>query len=885
MSRSYTCPVFRPADCEGAPECPPRCPRYVAEDGTAYTIYPVATAPVSPAEIRQHLSLEALPPELESDVPLGASQSGATATFVAITDGVPVGLASYDRTTASAHVTIADDAETVAGTELCRHIVAWGVACEDETVTLEAPSPSLRRIGREYRDALLRRTPQSVTIDLGCDAATRATRVPTDSADFAAPQDLSPLVDPVGVAVVGATDREGAIGRLVFENLRETYGGTLVPVTPTHESVDGVPAVDSLETLDGDDISLAVVVLPPNPALDAVDAAGQAGIEAVAVLSAGFGETDDSGAEREDTLRALVDRHDLTLIGPNSLGVLSTRSGLNASFAPTFPEPGTVSVLSHSGAMVTSILDWADSEGLGIRDVVSLGNTVGLDEASLVRYWGADPHTDVIVAYLEDVADGQRFVEAAREVGRSTPIVALKSGHTDAGSQAAASHTGALVGDDVGFEAAFDAAGIRRVPSQQALFDLTRAFAHQPIPQGDRVAVVTNAGGPGVLAADALSAAGLSLTSLASSTRERLHELLPSAASSSNPVDVLGDADVTRFRSALDVVLDDAGVDAVFVATTPHPLVDPSTLATAIGETARRHGKPVLSCFSGGPLEQSVGDALSKAGIPNYTDATRAAETLASMVAYDRFRRRPHEPPEPVDADRATATTTLASAQLADWTTIGVEGMSILEAYGVPTPEGRVVDTADDAQNAARAMSDADRVALKIVSPDIPHKTDVGGVAVDVPVSAVGETCTELLETVRATVPEARIRGVQVQEMAPDGVECLVGVTRHPRFGPLLTFGIGGILVEQQRAVDHALAPLSRADARTLVDSSPVAPLLEGVRGQESADTMAVVDALVRLSWIAADHPELTAFEVNPLVATPDGVFALDFVGELEDGR
>ncbi|MFP9193110.1 acetate--CoA ligase family protein [Natrialbaceae archaeon A-CW1-1] len=885
MSRSYTCPVFRPADCQGAPECPPRCPRYVAEDGTSYTIYPVATAPVSPAEIREYLSLETLPVGLEADNSPGVSQSGDPTDFVAITDGVPVGLASYDRSAASTSVTVAGDADTVAGTELCRHVIANGVDSGEKTVTLEAPPPSLRRIGREYRDALLRREPQSVTIDLECDAATRATRVPTDRADIAAPQDLSSLVDPVGVAVVGATDREDAIGRLVFENLRETYGGRLVPVTPTHETVGGVPAVDSLEALDGDAISLAVVVLPPEPALDAVDAAGRAGIEAVAVLSAGFGETDGGGTEREETLCALVDRHNLTLIGPNSLGVLSTRNGLNASFAPTFPDAGTVSVLSHSGAMITSILDWAQSEGLGTRDVVSLGNTAGIDEAALVRYWGADPDTDVIVAYLEDVADGQAFVEAAREVGRSTPIVALKSGHTDAGSRAAASHTGALVGDDSGFEAAFDAAGIRRVPSQQALFDLTRAFAQQPIPRGDRVAVVTNAGGPGVLAADALSAAGLTLASLDSSTRERLHDGLPSAASASNPVDVLGDADVARFQTALDVVLGDGCVDAVLVTTTPHPLVDPSSLATAIGETARRHGKPVLSCFSGGPLEQSVDDALLAAGIPNYSDATRAAETIASMVAYDRFRRRPYEPPEPVDADRGTATTTLAGAQLTDWTTIGVEGMSILEAYGVPTPQGCIVEDGAEAQAAAVAMGGVDRVALKIVSPDIPHKTDVGGVAIDVPLSAVESTCTELLETVRATVPEARIRGVQVQEMAPDGVECLVGVTRHPRFGPLVTFGTGGILVEQQQAVDHALAPLSRADARTLVDSSPVAPLLEGVRGQEPADTTAVVDALVRLSWIAADHPELSAFEVNPLVAAPEGVFALDFVGELEDGR
>lgn len=872
MRDADSCPMWRPHECNGTDECPPRCPRYVAPDGTAYTVYSHDDCPTA--------LLDAMGETFEAP-------PNATLTLV-VTDGDDlIGRAtlteedpadSPERTTAGRGVIelVADD--PAAGAELGRQLVARADALALQTLSIEGAPEVLDRLGDELA---VERNEGQLTVPLGTPLVETMSLPPSRRGDITASLDLSSLVAPDSVAVVGATDRENAIGRVVMENLLSSFDGDVIPVTPRRDEVLGIPAIDSLADADVPP-DLAVIILPAAAALDAVRTAGSAGVEAVAVLSAGFGETGDSGRRREAELREIADAHDLVLIGPNALGLLNPWKGLNASFAPVMPDPGSVSIVSHSGALITAALDWAAATGVGVNNAVSLGNAAGIDEAELLRYWGNDPDTEVVFAYLEDVADGDRFVEAAREVSASTPIVVLKSGRSEAGARAAASHTGALVEDDSGFDAAFDAAGVVRARSLEEAFDLTKAFTRQPSPMGDRVAVVSNAGGPAVLTTDAIDEVDLTLASFSEETTARLGESLPDAASVSNPVDVLGDAEVDRIGTALEICLADPNVDAAIVVSTPHPLVSQSDLVRAVGAASRRYGKPVVTCLSGGPTPEDVHQALNAASLPNYSDPTRAAETLATMAAYTDRRRRPSEDPVRPLADREQVQSVLRHTMVEGSGALGVDAMELLDAYGIPTPRDELARTRTEAVEAAQRM-DSD-VVLKVASPDIAHKTDVGGVRVGVSPTEVGQVYDEIIEDVEAVAPDAEIEGILVQEMVSDGVECLIGVTRHSRFGAVVTFGLGGVFVEHLEDVVHGLAPLSHAEALRLVQGIDGASILEGARGAEGVDLDAIADALVRLSWFALDHPVVEEFEVNPLVATPDGVCALDFQLSLDRG-
>ncbi|WP_323676014.1 acetate--CoA ligase family protein [Halorubellus sp. PRR65] len=868
MAEQTECPVWRPGSCEGTSSCPPRCPRFVAPDGTAYVVYRFDDCP---GWVTAELSAVT---DLEPAV--------AEGLVVVRGEDVLAWAAGGESLVDDPSVRLLDEAPDVVGVELVRQITAVGVDRDVDAVRIRLPE-SLVAVVVEELDAVERHADaaSAVVVDATADASRRTTRDPADRADLRVTRNLDALFAPETVAVVGATDRPGSIGRAVVENLVASFDGTVVPVSRSTDGVLGRAAVGDVGDADAD---LAVVVLPADATVDAVRTAGAAGVDAVAVLSAGFAESgDETGSRRERALRDAAEAHGFALVGPNALGVLSTRRSMNASFGPSLPDAGGVSILSHSGAVVTATLDWAASNDVGVRDVVSLGNAAGVDEADVLRYWGADAGTDVVFAYLEDVQDGDRFVEAAREVSRTTPVVALKSGRSDAGASAAASHTGALVGDDAGFDAAFDATGVIRASSQQAAYDIVAAFARQPLPRGDRVAVVTNAGGPGVLATDAVADADLELASLASEPRTRLTRRLPDAASVDNPLDVLGDATVDRFVDALEVVLADDGVDAAVVVSTPHPLVDGADLVAGIGDAGRRYGKPVAACFSGGPPTGETLSALAAEGVPNYPDADRAANALAALAESAERRRRPRPRPEPVDADRGRVATTLDAAAAADRETLGVDALDVLDAYGVSTPPAAF---AESPAEAARFATSADGpFALKVASPDLVHKSDVGGVRVGVPAEDVEAAVADLTATVRERAPDADVTGVLVQVLAPDGVECVAGVTRHARFGPMVTFGLGGVLVEHLDDVAHGLAPLSHRDARRLVDSIDAAAVLDGARGADPVDRDALASALVALSWLAVDHPELAELEVNPLVATPDGAVAVDLHAQLrEDG-
>jgi acetyltransferase len=684
---------------------------------------------------------------------------------------------------------------------------------------------------------------------------------------------LTDLFAPERVAVIGATESEGSVGRAVTENLIADFEGEVVPVNPNYESVFGLPAVPDVAAADAD---LAVVVVPPSIAVDVVQAAGEAGVENVVVITAGFSETGSEGAARERDLKRLAAEYDLNLVGPNSLGVLSTSVGMNATFGPENAQPGNISFMSQSGAFITAVLDWANDRGIGFQDVVSLGNKAVLDETDFVNYWGDDPETDVVIGYLEGIDDGRAFVDAARRVTDDTPIVLVKSGKTDAGAQAASSHTGTIAGSDEAYEAGLDQAGVLRADSVQDLFDAATMLANQPVPERETVTVVTNAGGPGVMATDAVGESELSMASFADETVETLSEGLPAEGNVYNPVDVVGDADVERFESALDATLADEAVGSAMVLACPTAVLDYRDLAEAVDDLRRKHGKPVAACFMGGERVDAAEAVLDAAGVPNYFDPARAVRSLDALVRYGRIATRTYDSAATYDVDRERAREILSRVEGRGDNRLGVEAMGLLDAYGIPTPVGEIVDSPGAAREVAADIDGP--VAMKIVSPDILHKSDIGGVKIGVETADVADAYEDLVSRARNYQPDATLLGVQVQELVDldAGVETIVGVNRDPQFGPLVLFGLGGIFVEVLEDTTFRVAPLSEREAREMTTEIDAAPLLRGARGRDPTDIDGVVETIGRVSQLVTDFPAILELDINPLVATPDGVNAVD---------
>ncbi|WP_436931181.1 acetate--CoA ligase family protein [Halosimplex halobium] len=704
--------------------------------------------------------------------------------------------------------------------------------------------------------------------------------------------ELATLFGPRRVAVVGATDREGSVGRAITANLLADFEGDVVAVNPTKDEVLGLESHDSVGAVP--DVDVAVIVVPPPIVLDAIREAAEAGIRDVVVITAGFGESGSEGARRERELRELAAEYDLNVVGPNSLGIMNTGLGLNATFGPENAQEGSISFMSQSGAFVTAVVDWANDRNLGFRNVVSLGNKAVLDESDFVREWGEDPDTDVILGYLEDVVDGRSFVESAREVSTDTPIVVVKSGRTEAGASAAASHTGAIAGSEEAYEAALDQAGVLRVETVQDLFDFGSILAGQPLPERDGVAIVTNAGGPGVMTTDAVGDSDLSLASFSDETVERFQAALPDEANVYNPVDIIGDAPVERFEEALDIALADPNVGAAVVLACPTATLSYEALADAVVDLQAEYETPVAATLMGGSSARDANERLSRAGIPTYFDPARAVRSLDALREYREISRREYTEPETFDVDRDAAREILESAARRDTNRLGVEAMGLLDAYGIPTPDGEIVDARADAVEAAERIvgagsEDGDgeggdgeggdgEVVMKIVSPDILHKSDIGGVAVGVPPEEVGDTYEDLVTRARSYQPDATILGVQVQEMLDldSGVETIAGMNRDPQFGPLVLFGLGGIFVEVLEDTTLRLAPVSAASAREMIDEIDAAPLLRGARGRDPVDEASVVETIQRLSQLVTDFPAIVELDINPLVATPDGAQAVD---------
>jgi acetyltransferase len=685
---------------------------------------------------------------------------------------------------------------------------------------------------------------------------------------------LEAIFAPQAIAVVGASPDEQKLGHRVLKNIVDNgYEGTIYPIHPTADAVLGHKAYPSVRDLPTTP-DLAVLVVPTKAVLPVVEECGQKGVQGLIVITAGFKEVGHEGRKLEDQLMEIVRRYNMRMVGPNCLGVIDNIAHMNASFAALMPLPGSIAFMSQSGAICTAILDWSVAEGIGFSRFVSLGNKADVDEVALLHAWNNDPQSRVILAYLEGIANGPGFIEAAREVTKETPVIAIKSGTTAAGSRAISSHTGSLAGSEAAYEAAFLQSGILRADTMQDVFDQALIFAYQPIIAGNRIAIVTNAGGPGILATDAIEREGLELAQFDPATVQALQAKLPPTANVYNPIDIIGDAKSDRYHVGIEAALADPNVDAVLVLFTPQAGSEVEETARVIADLSEAQNdgrKPVVASFMG---EKSLAPALhvlNERNIPNYPFPERAVNALKAMASYQNWRKQPPGDYQSFEVDRERVQRTCNEVQRAGRLELGeLEAREVMAAYGMRLPQSELARSPEEAAEIANRIGYP--VVMKISSPDILHKSDIGGVRVGLQSASEVRDAFELIEyRARRYQPNADIRGMLIQEMAPKGRECLVGVSRDPQFGPLLGFGLGGIYVEVLKDVVFRLAPLSRQEAEAQVRAIRSFQILAGARGEAPADIGSVIETVLRMSQLVTDFPNIVEMDLNPLVVYDQG--------------
>ena len=686
---------------------------------------------------------------------------------------------------------------------------------------------------------------------------------------------LESFASPQSVAIIGASGTPGKLGYALLQNvLQYGFPGPIYPINPKASDILGVRAYPSVLDVPGS-IDLAVIVIPSQFVAEALEECGRKGVRGAVIISAGFREVGPEGMQRERELVRIAEKYGMRLIGPNCLGIIDTLAPLNASFSATMPTQGGIAFMSQSGALCTSILDMAQADNVGFSRFVSLGNKADCNEIDFLRAWAEDPYTHVIAAYLEGISDGPKFMQTAREVTHKKPVIAVKSGTTSGGSRAVSSHTGTLAGSDRAYDAAFKQTGIIRARSVQELFDFGIAFARQPILKSNQVAVVTNAGGPGIMCTDALEKAGLQLAQLTQETRERLKPNLPAAASVANPVDVLGDALADRYELAIDVVANDPNVSAVIVILTPQFMTEIEKTAEAVVRVSKSAGKPIMGCFMGAVNVGPGIKVLNAGDVPNYQVPERAAAALSAMWDYRQWLSQTDDKISQFEVDRERVRQVFKAVRENGRLSIGeTEARAILEAYGVPIAKSELAATAEEAVQYAERLGYP--VVLKIASPDILHKTDIGGVRINLSSAADVRDAFDLI-VYRATryMPNAEIWGCLVQQQVKSGKEVILGMSRDPQFGPLLLFGLGGIYVEALKDVTFRVAPIGQRAAMEMMQEIRSYPLLRGVRGEKSADMEATADVLLRLSQLVTDFPEIVELDINPLKVFDQGNGAL----------
>lgn len=685
------------------------------------------------------------------------------------------------------------------------------------------------------------------------------------------------LFNPKSIALVGASTKPLTVGNDLLRNLIFTeFNGPVYPINPKADAILGVHCYPSLRTTPKP-ADLAIVVVPAGAVLDVVADAAATGVKAMVLLSAGFKETGHEGAALELELRDAVRAAGIPLIGPNCLGIINTDPTvrLNATFARKMPAAGNLAFISQSGALCTSVLDYAEERSMGFSKFVSFGNKADVNEIDLLAYLAQDAKTRVIAMYLEDVTNGRAFIETARDIFWKTgkPMLCLKSGRSPEGAKAVSSHTGSLAGSDSIYDALLIQSGVQRVDTIAELFDYAALYTTQPLPRGNRLAIVTNAGGPGIMATDAAVRRGIKIAELADSTRDAMRDALPASASLRNPVDVIGDARADRYRAATRTVLSDPSVDMGIVILTPQSMTEIEETARIIPEAIAGLDKPVVCSFMGAKDVAEGVEILRQAGIPNYAfpeDAVRAFAAAHALVTLSEVPNR--EFPEFPDVDEAKA-----SALVADY--LGgaeeryltqAECRPIFECYRLPLLKSGVAHSESEAAGIARAFERA--VAMKVMSRDVVHKYDAGGVILNVRgEEEAAAAWRKIHENIARAVPNARIEGILIEEMAPKGVEVILGATRDARFGPLMMFGLGGTFVEVLKDVSFRLAPMWRISAEKMVREIRAFKILTGVRGNPPSDIAAIEDTLLRLSTMVCNHPEISEMDINPLIVHPEG--------------
>ncbi|MGB3632934.1 MAG: bifunctional acetate--CoA ligase family protein/GNAT family N-acetyltransferase [Rubrobacteraceae bacterium] len=698
-------------------------------------------------------------------------------------------------------------------------------------------------------------------------------------------QSLDTIFRPETVAVVGATERTGSVGRTIMWNLVSSpFGGTVFPVNSKRSNVLGVKAYPTISDVP-EQVDLAVIVAPAPTVPDIVAECVEAGVRGAVVISAGFKETGAEGAELERRVLAEARRGRMRIIGPNSLGVMSPNSSFNATFAGGIARPGNVGFLSQSGALLTAILDQSFRENIGFSAFVSVGSMMDVGWGDLIYYLGDDPKTKSIVIYMESIGDAGSFLSAAREVALTKPIIVIKAGRTEAAGKAAASHTGSLTGSDEVLDAAFRRSGVLRVNSISELFDMAEILGKQPRPKGPRLTVVTNAGGPGVLATDTLIQGGGKLAEISTETMEKLNDFLPAPWSHGNPLDVLGDADPERYAKTLETAAQDPESDGLLVVLTPQDMTDPTATAEQLVPYAHSTGKPVLASWMGGNEVAAGQSILNGAGIPTFDYPDTAAQAFNNMWRYNYNLRGIYETPE-LAADNASNGESIdrdrAEEIIANVRDTGrkilteFEAKELLDAYGIPTVETAVAKSADEAVELAEGFSYP--VVLKLNSETITHKTDVGGVRLDLEdAEAVREAFEQMEESIQENFGEEHFSGVTVQPMVSlEGYELILGSSLDPQFGPVLLFGSGGSLVEVYKDRALALPPLTTTLARRTMEQTRIYEALKGVRGRAPVDMPALEKLFVRISLLVVEQPWIEELDINPLLASVEGLTALD---------
>lgn len=685
---------------------------------------------------------------------------------------------------------------------------------------------------------------------------------------------LDSIFRPKSIAIIGASRTKGSIGRNILHNLIEyEFNGPVFPINPHADVIHSIKCYPSLKDVP-DQVDLAIIVVPKEQANQAVIECGEKGVKGIVMITAGFKEVGGKGAEREEELGKIIRKYGMRLVGPNCMGVINTDSqvSMDATFAPSFPAPGNLGFLSQSGALGAAILEHAAELNLGISMFVSVGNKVDISGNDIIHYWAQDDRTSVILLYLESFGNPRRFTQLARDIVKKKPIIAVKSGRTRAGAQAASSHTGALAGLDVGTHALFEQCGVLRVNTVEELFDLAQAFSRQPIPKGKRVAILTNAGGPGIMATDAVVNVGLKMAKFSEESISKFREFISPEASFSNPMDMIASANAEGYNRCLRIILADEGVDAVIVIFVHPVYIDARAIAAAIIEAAKTSKDKLILCVFMGKKDEASGvEELQRAGLPTYQFPESAAMALAAMEKYHRIRTKSKGKVVTYkDVDKETAKKIFDKAQSENRLRLtDLEVNKVLAAYGIPMPRFMIVKTLEDTVRFTEQQNYP--VVLKVISPEVIHKSDVGGVIVDLRNEAeLVRGYMKLQENLAKLPKPIKDYQIMVQEMAKGGKELIMGMSYDPSFGPLIMVGIGGIYVEILKDINFRIYPITDLDAREMLTTLKGYKLLEGIRGEQGINIDTVVETLQRMSQLIGDFSCINEMDINPYLAFPE---------------